>query len=213
MKLPPNTVHRLSKYRQVLLKYQHNDEYYIFSHDLANLLHIKSVQVRRDLMLLGISGNFRNGYSVVDILKAIKITLSSPKTQFSTIIGMGNLGRALLYHITSNPVCPAVIPVTFDVSPKIINRPIREIPCYDISKAVEIIEEYNIKIAILTLVSEDIQIIVDTILKAGVKSIINYTGGPLRTPPDIYFKEYDIRTTLEELAYFMNIDDTNTNTK
>lgn len=206
IKLPSNTVSRLSQYRRVLQKYKDLEKHFIYSHDLANLLHIKPVQVRRDMMLLGISGNFRNGYDVNDILGAINTTLPLPQTQKATIIGMGHIGRALLYHISSNPDCPTRIPCTFDINPKIINRPIREIPCYDISKAIDIIQKNNIKIAIITLISDDIQFVVDTIINAGIKSIVNFTGGPLRTSAEVYFKEFDIRTTLEEISYFMTDD-------
>ena len=204
MKLPAKTVERLSQYRTVLKKYQHLSDSYIFSHDLAKLLKFNPVQVRRDLMLLGISGNQRNGYKVSDLLKTIDTTLAVPKGQNATVIGMGNLGKSLLKHVSSNPICPVNIIATFDIDSKKTNRNVSGIKCYDIIDAPRLIKENNIKIAILALVSDDIQAIVDVLINSGIKGFINYVAGPIRVPDNIYLKEYDIRTTLEEMSYFIS---------
>ena len=204
MKLPAKTVERLSQYRRILQNYKHLEESYIFSHDLAKLLKLNPVQVRRDFMLIGFSGSYRNGYSVTDLLDYIDTTLTIPKGQKATIIGMGELGKALLKHISSNPVCPVLIPATFDINPKKTNKKYHDIYCYDLTKAPELLNKYNIKIAILALVTNDIQEIVDSLLISGIKSIINFSAGPLRVPDNIYLKDFDIRTTLEEISYFIS---------
>lgn len=204
MKLPAKTVERLSQYRRILHSYKHMEQSYIFSHDLAKLLKINPVQVRRDFMLIGFSGNSRNGYNVTDLLHYIDTTLTIPKSQKATIIGMGELGKALLKHISSNPDCPAFIPETFDIDPKKTNKEYYGIKCYDLIKAPELINKHNIQIAILALVADDIQEIVDSLLISGIKSIINFSAGPIRVPDNIYLKDFDIRTTLEEISYFIS---------
>ncbi len=204
MKLPAKTVERLSQYRRVLQRYEGMEEPYIFSHALAKLLHITAVQVRRDLMLINISGNYRHGYNVKDLLSNINNTLTTPKAQGATIIGMGVLGQALLKHISSNPVCPANIPVTFDFTASRANKSFHKIPCYDFTRSAELISKHNIKIAILALVTPDIQEIVDSLIISGIVSFVNFSGGPFRVPDEIILKDYDIRTTLEELSYFIS---------
>ena len=204
MKLPAKTVERLSQYRRILHNYKHMEQSYIFSHDLAKLLKINPVQVRRDFMLIGFSGNSRNGYSVTDLLACIDNTLTLPKGQKATIIGMGELGKALLKHISSNPVCPVLIPATFDIDPQKTNKEYYGIACFDLTKAPEIINQEKIQIAIITIVTSDIQEIVDSLLISGIKSIINFSAGPFRVPDDIYLKDFDIRKTLEEISYFIS---------
>lgn len=203
MKLPPKTVERLSQYRRILKNYKYLEESYIFSHDLATLLKINPVQVRHDFMLIGFSGSSRNGYRVNDLLEYINSTLTIPKDQKATIIGMGKLGIALLKHISSNPVCPVLIPATFDINTKKTNKKYYGINCYDLTKAPELITKYNIRIAIIAITTNDIQEIVDSLLFSGIKSIVNFSGGPFRVPDNIYLKDFDIRTTLEEVSYFI----------
>ncbi len=202
-KLPPKTVERLSQYRRVLSKYEDDENSYIFSHDLARLLKINPVQVRRDLMLIGFSGNYRSGYRVQELIMLINKTLKTPKSQNSVIIGVGRLGKAIIHHIYPSNVCPVTLKAAFDIDPAKINKEYNGVFCYDVSKIPEIVKENNVKIAILTISDEDIQPIVDALIDSGVKGIINYVAGPLKIPKDIYFKEYDIRTTLEEMAYFI----------
>jgi redox-sensing transcriptional repressor len=204
MKLPAKTVERLSQYRRVLQKYEDLDQLYIFSHDLATMLHLKAVQVRRDIMLINVSGNYRYGYKVTELLDGINNTLSTPKAQNATIIGMGTLGKALLKHIGSNPVCPAHIMATFDLETERTNRSYYGIPCYDFIRSAELINKHNIKIAILAIATPNVQEIVDSLIISGITSIVNFSGGPFRVPDHIILKDYDIRTTLEELSYFIS---------
>ena len=204
IKLPPKTVERLSQYRRVLKKYEEVEGSHIFSHDLARLLKINPVQVRRDLMLIGFSGNYRNGYKVQDLLKLIDNTLKTPKSQNTTVIGLGRLGKAIIHHIYPSNVCPVTVKAAFDIDPGNVNKDYHGVHCYDISKIPEVVKENNIKIAILTISDDDIQAIVDVLIDSGVKGIVKYIAGPLRIPDDIYFKEYDIRTTLEEMSYFID---------
>lgn len=206
MKLPAKTVERLSQYRRVLQKYEDLDELYIYSHDLAKLLHITAVQVRRDLMLINISGSYRHGYNVKELLDNINNTLTIPKAQNATIIGMTALGQALLKHISTNPACPANIPATFDLNPNRANKDYHNIHCYDFTKSAEIIASQNIKIALIAIATSDIQEIVDSLIISGIVSFINFSGGPFRVPDEIILKDYDIRTTLDELSYFISQD-------
>lgn len=204
MRLPAKTVERLSQYRRVLQKYEDLDELYIFSHDLASMLRLTPVKVRRDLMLLKITGHYRSGYNVKAVLKTINETLSIPKTQKTTIIGMGELGQALLKNISSNPACPALIPATFDLDPNMTNKTYHNVPCYDFIKAPELIKKHDIRIAILTINTPETQEIVDSLILSGIWGFVNFMGGPFRVPEGIYLKDYDIRTTLDELSYFVS---------
>jgi len=117
---------------------------------------------------------------------------------------MGNLGKSLLKHISTNPICPVNITASFDIDNKKTNKNVQGIKCYDIIEAPRLIKENDIKIAILALPSDDIQAIVDVLINSGIEGFVNYVAGPIRVPKNIYLKEYDIRTTLEEMSYFIS---------
>ena len=96
--IPHKTIERLSQYRRALHICGDKGKTHIFSHEIASLLHITAVQVRRDLMLSGYSGSLRKGYNISDLVDLIGELIDSPKGQKVAIFGMGNLGRAIINY-------------------------------------------------------------------------------------------------------------------
>ncbi|HSO77878.1 MAG TPA: winged-helix domain-containing protein, partial [Bacteroidales bacterium] len=94
-KLPGKTVERLSEYRRALLGSLTEHRSYIFSHELAALLHITAVQVRRDLMLIGYGSVMRKGYDIRELIKTIGDIIDDLNGLNVAVIGQGNLGRAV----------------------------------------------------------------------------------------------------------------------
>jgi len=93
--LPGKTVERLSEYRRTLLECLKAKKNFIYSHDLTACLHITAVQVRRDLMLIGYSSVQRKGYDIRELIDKIGTVIDSKESMNVTIIGIGNLGRAV----------------------------------------------------------------------------------------------------------------------
>jgi len=202
MKLPKKTVQRLSRYRRLLVKYKYVKDSFIYSHDLARLLNLNPVQVRRDLMLIGSSGNHRKGYNVNELNALIGVTIDSNDYQNICIIGAGRLGRAILDYVTGEDI-NLKVKVIFDIDPQLIGKSFNEVPCYDISKLNKIILEKNITVGVIAIPSEFATSIASILLDSGIKSILNFTSVHLDLPKTVYLKEFDIVTTLEEMAYFV----------
>ena len=98
-KLPDKTVERLSQYRRNLLLCVLQGKTHIFSHEIANLLHITPVQVRRDIMLIGYSGTLRKGYDIQELIDLIGDIIDSEDGQKVAVVGAGNLGRAIISYL------------------------------------------------------------------------------------------------------------------
>jgi len=145
MDLSPRTIERLSKYRRLLEKYKKSDGAYIFSHHLARLLDLTPVQVRRDLMLIGLSGNHRKGYNIDELIKLIGQTIDAEQGHNLAIIGMGNLGRAVTRFIHKNKSKMNIV-AGFDIDPAKINEEVDGIPCYHISTIRSHIKELSVDI-------------------------------------------------------------------
>jgi redox-sensing transcriptional repressor len=202
MKLPKKTVQRLSRYRRLLYKYRYLSEPYIYSHDLARLLNLNPVQVRRDLMLIGSSGNHRKGYHVTELNNLIGETIDSTDVQNVGIVGIGRLGQAILNYVSDQEMNLKIASV-FDIDSQKVGKDFCGIKCHDISKVSEIVLNKNISIGIIAVPSEFATSIADILLSSGVEGILNFTNIHLDLPKDIYLKEFDMITTLEEMAYFV----------
>jgi redox-sensing transcriptional repressor len=201
-KLPGKTVERLSEYRRQLLGCLAENKNYIFSHDLAALLHITAVQVRRDLMLIGYSSVLRKGYDVKELIDTIGRIIDSGEGLNVAIIGIGNLGRAVAGYFRGKRSKLNVV-ASFDNDPQKVNKVVSGVKCYHVQDMEQIIKDLNIKIAILTVPADFAKNILEEVVRFGIKGILNFTTIPLKVPSGLYLEEYDMITSIEKVAYFV----------
>ena len=170
------------------------------------MLHITPVQVRRDLMLIGYSGNLRKGYDIKELIELIGKIIDTEKGQRVAVIGLGNLGKAIISYFKGKRSKLTII-AAFDMNPEKINRVYDGVPCYHINHMPEIIKKNNITIGIITVPAEQAPEIAETLVLAGIKGILNYSPKPLNVPPYVYLEEYDMITSLEKVAFFAKKND------
>lgn len=202
MTLPERTVERLSEYRRSLLQCLEEGKTHIFSHELADLHHNTAVQVRRDIMFIGYSSMQRKGYDVRELVDVIGEILDSEKGLNVAVIGVGNLGRAVTSYFVGKRSKLNII-ATFDVDPTKIDRVISGVNCYPLSRLKEVVEAYNISIAIMTLPADFAVEVAAQLVEAGITGLMNFTTVPLNVPREVYLDEYDMITSLEKVAYFV----------
>ena len=197
--LPPNTVERLSLYRRKLLNNTEEKEF-IHSHQLAHLLRINPAHIRRDLMLIGFSGDVHRGYDTQKLIESIGDVIDSPKKRKIAFVGIGDLGRAVAEHFNSDNT-KLEIAATFRLTeePKI---QFPNVHCYNIAKMKEIIRKEKIELCVIAVPKEYAKEISKTVVDSGVKGILNFTSVHLTVPEDIYIEDYDMISKLEKLAYF-----------
>ena len=204
--LPHKTVERLSQYRRTLLLILSKEKTHVFSHEIAQMLHITPVQVRRDLMLIGYSGNLRRGYDIKELIELIGKIIDTEKGQKVAVIGLGNLGKAFISYFKGKRAKLTII-AAFDNNPDKIDRLFDGVPCFHVNRMPEIIKKENISIAIITVPSEQAPVIAETLVMAGIKGLLNYTPKPLNVSPNVYLEEYDMITSLEKVAFFAKKND------
>jgi redox-sensing transcriptional repressor len=200
--LPEKTIERLSMYRRVLLAHQENGSDFVYSHELASMLHLTSVQVRRDIMLMGYSGTQRKGYAIPDLIVKISEIMDGEKRVNAVIIGMGHLGKAITNYFNAKRSKIDIV-AAFDNDSTKVDRIISGIKSYHIDSLEMILSETDAKIAILALSPKGAQDVTDTLVFAGVKGILNFTSVPLHVPEEVYLENYDMITSVEKVAYFV----------
>jgi redox-sensing transcriptional repressor len=201
-KLPGKTVERLSEYRRTLLGRLAENRNYIFSHELAALLHITAVQVRRDLMLIGYSSVLRKGYDVKELIDTIGKIIDSEESLNVAIIGIGNLGRAVASYFKGKRSKLNLV-ASFDNDPQKVNKVISGVKCYPYQELEKMIKELQIRITILTVPPDFAKEIAEDAVSFGIKGILNFTTVPLNVPTIVYLEEYDMITSIEKVAYFV----------
>lgn len=200
--LPDKTVERLSQYRRSLNNQLAKGKVHIFSHEIANLLHITPVQVRRDIMLMGYSGTLRKGYDIKEMVKLIGRIIDTTDGQRIAVVGMGNLGKAFIHYLYEKR-SKLIIAASFDTNPEKIGKTYANVYCYDMERLEEIVEQEKISIGIISTPPEVAPDVAEKLIKAGISGILNYTPKPLSVPDEVYLEEYDMITSLEKVAYFV----------
>lgn len=200
--LPERTVERLSQYRRVLKRVLDSGIQNIYSHELAQLLHITPVQVRRDIMLMGHSGTLRRGYNIENLIKLIGeiIDCSGTEKQKVTIIGIGHLGEALVNYLLNNDT-KLELSAIFDSDEEKIGKIFGGVVCYNIKSLKKIVRRENITIGILTVPPSISIEMANNMKDAGIRGIINYTPVSINVK-GVFVEQYDVITSLEKVAYF-----------
>ena len=200
--LPGKTVERLSQYRRALASVLAANKDYIFSHELAAMLHITAVQVRRDLMLIGYGSVMRKGYDVRELINTIGSIIDAPDGLNVAIVGMGNLGRAIAGYFRDRRTNMTVV-AAFDVDPRKTDRVVAGVRCYDISQLRRLRDELDIVVAVLAVPADQAVATASRLVSDGIRGIMNFTTVPLNVPDTVYLEEFDMITYIEKVAYFV----------
>jgi redox-sensing transcriptional repressor len=199
------TVLRLSLYRRLLDNLRESGTTNIYSYQLAHLAGVSAAQVRRDFMVIGYSGSPNRGYQVDTCLAAIESLLDGPTRQDVALVGLGRLGRSVLAHFAGRrPLLR--IAAGFDTNPTIIGTSIEGCPVHSMDDLERAVRERGIRIAILAVPPETGQTAADALVRAGVRSIVDFTALPLRVPDDVFVDHVDISSALEAAAFFARQD-------
>ena len=94
------TIGRLSLYRRLLDRLLGQAKTHVYSHQLAALAGGTAAQVRRDIMAVGYSGSPTRGYEIRELIRCIGSVLDDLHGEGATLVGVGNLGRAIMAYFS-----------------------------------------------------------------------------------------------------------------
>ncbi|MBU0687089.1 MAG: redox-sensing transcriptional repressor Rex [Candidatus Margulisbacteria bacterium] len=201
-KIPEKTIQRLLLYYRYLYFLLQQGTKNISSKSLADLLEIRGSQVRKDLSYFGRLGTRGAGYDVMALRDTIAEILKIDKEKKVCVVGMGNLGAALVAYKGFEALGFKVAAV-FDISPQKINHKIRGHTCHDIKNLSKIINEHSIEVAILTVPAEAAQETALRLEKAGIKAILNFTPVKLSLSKKVKINNIDLAMELKTLSFFI----------
>jgi len=204
MKVPKKIINRLKLYRKTLYQLQKEGVAKIYSHTLGHHSECSAAQVRNDIRYIGYNGTPANGYDIKHLIKSISEFVDPLATTNACVVGIGNLGRAILdYCYNKNPKIRFV--ASFETDKLKIGRVISGCKCYDINQLESVIIEENINLAVLAIPEASAQIITDKLVASGVRGFLNYTALELKVPEGCYIENRDMLMALEKIAFFAKL--------
>ena len=199
MTLSGKTVERLSIYRRLMSMQGISGEDHVFSHQLADMISGTAAQVRRDLMEVGVTGHSKRGYHVAQMVSRISEFLDAPQGTNMALVGVGDLGRAVLGFIKAQRTALRIVGA-FDNDPGKIGRVVHGYRCQSVDEMEAVIQAQDVQVAIITTPAAGAQAVCDRLVAAGIRGISNFAPTPLQTPEGISVERIDIATALEKVA-------------
>ncbi|MEW9670318.1 redox-sensing transcriptional repressor Rex [Ammoniphilus sp. 3BR4] len=199
--IPKVTAKRLPIYFRYLDRLSSLGIRRVSSAELSRSLNIDPATIRRDLSYLGALGRKGYGYDVEYLIQFLREFLKQDETTHVILVGVGNLGTALLqYDFLKNN---AMIVAAFDNDPSKVGQKINGIPIYPLNNFDRIVREEHALVAILTVPVQAAQEVTDQLVKSGIKGILNFTPTRLQVPDDIKIHYIDLSVELQSLVYFL----------
>lgn len=201
--IPRKSIYRLSIYQRCLQKLLENGVETVSSEALASAAGVKSTQLRKDLTYFGQFGTRGLGYNVEALTKVLNDVLGTTAYQPVILVGVGNLGSALLRYRGFNKE-GFEISAAFDASLVKEKRPngIRT-PVYPVEMMCDFIRQHQVRMAILAVPSNAAQTVVNDMVGAGVQAILNFSPTVLQVPEEVTVNNVDLALELENLSYFV----------
>ncbi len=164
-------------------------------------------------MAIGYSGSPTTGYEVKRLLNSIGSLLDPPEVHDVAIMGMGHLGRSIAAFL-SNRTAKIRLSAAFDTNPEKIGSVVNGVPCYSVERLGDVVAAKRIVLGIVAVPAEHAQEAAESLVRVGIKGILNFAPACLHIPEKIHVENIDMTVALEKVAFFAcgshrrkNIDD------
>jgi redox-sensing transcriptional repressor len=200
-RIPNETVRRLPIYLRALFFSSGQGWQRISSQDIADFVGVNSWQIRKDFSYFGEFGTPGVGYDIEKLIKEIKKILKLDIVQRAALVGVGNLGSAVLTYLGFK-IYGFYIAAAFDNNPKKIGKKINNIAIESVSR-IPTLKKRGIHLAIIAVPREAAQLTAEALVKAGVKGILNFSPCYITVPKRIKVITIDIAMDLARLPYYI----------
>jgi redox-sensing transcriptional repressor len=174
----------------------------VSSAELGERSSFSDAQVRKDLGHFGQFGVSGAGYKVEELKPVLERILGKDKTFNVAIVGVGQLGSALLSY-TGFRKHGLEITTAFDVDIRKIGKELEGIKIKSLEEVKKEIKKKDITLGIITVPSTEAQGAADILASSGIKGILNFAPVSLDLPDHVKVKNVDFLRELEMLSYFV----------
>ena len=206
--VPKPVVGRLSLYLREVQHLIRDGRETTNSNELGRLLGVTDAQVHKDLAYFGQFGHPGVGYRCQELVAAIKIIMGTNTSWNVALIGIGNLGRALLrykgFHEQGFQIVAA-----FDVDDGVIGTKVEGVDVYHIQHLAKIVMQQSIRLVTIAVPSHAAQTVVDQIVEIGIEGILNFAPVTISVPSQVRVIGVDLAMELEQLAFTVVNRDSN----
>jgi redox-sensing transcriptional repressor len=200
LQVPKAVVSRLSLYLRELQHLVRDGHETTSSTQLGRVLGFTDAQVRKDLAYFGQFGYPGIGYRCSELIDAIKGILGTKQPWPLAIVGLGNLGRALMGYRGFQQQGFEIV-AAFDTDPAKVGKSVEGIEIIDLDRVQQIAKDRRIRLAVIAVPAVAAQKVADALVAAGIEGILNFAPVTLNLPKQVQTIGVDLAIELEQLAF------------
>ena len=200
--VPEVVVQRLPLYVRVLSQFASAGIEVISSEQLGTHLQMTPAQIRKDLSYFGRFGKQGRGYDVGHLAMSLRSILGLDSQWNAALIGVGRLGRAVVAYPGFEPEGFRIV-ATFDADERLVGHVVGTMRVQALSEIEATVSERNIKIGIVTVPASHAQEVINLLVKAGIKAILNYAPIAPVVPPDVRVRGVDPVMSLQSMTFYL----------
>lgn len=198
--VPKAVVGRLSLYLREVQHLIRDGKETTNSTELGGLLGVTDAQVRKDLAYFGQFGHPGVGYRCQELVAAIKHIMGTDSIWNVALIGIGNLGRALLrykgFHEQGFRIVAAL-----DVDAQLIGAKVEGVDVFHVNDLALVVKDQCIRLVAISVPSHAAQSVVDQVVEVGIEGILNFAPVTISVPSQVRVIGVDLAMELEQLAF------------
>ena len=184
IQLPEPTLRRLPWYLAFLSMLRMESVEYVSTTRIAEELDVDPSQIAKDLSVLGIKGKTRIGYRVDELESKLRDFLGFGRDHNAVMVGAGSLGAALIADSGLRRYGLNIV-AGIDTNPALANTTINGVRIYPPERLKELVAKLDILIGIVAVPVECAQAVTDSICRAGIRAIWNFTPSRIRVPEGV----------------------------
>ena len=197
-KLSEPTISRLPVYQRIVEGWQRRAQARIDSRQIGELAGVTATTVRRDLAGLGTLGTRGSGYDVDVLVERIGEVLGHDRSCQVVVVGLGNLGRALV-NSQNFLIRGANLAALYDsdsslVGTKLAGHVVRSINTEMVAATV----------GVICVPPESAQVVADKLVAADIHALLNFAPQVLNVPLGTAVHYVDFSIELQILMYHLN---------
>jgi redox-sensing transcriptional repressor len=206
-KLSTSGIYRLALYNRYLSGLDRGEYEYISSQELADATGHTAAQVRKDLTSYGSLGEPGKGYEIRKLRAVLTRVFGKEKVRNVVLVGVGNLGLALIAY-GGFQLQQFKIVAAFDRDVRKIGKYVEDVLIHDIRDLNSTIANTHADIAIVSVPARSAQRVVDQLVSAGIKAILNFApANNVSVPEGIKLQNVDMSIELDRLYYLLQNSD------
>lgn len=200
--VPEVVVQRLPLYVRVLAHFEDKGAEMVSSEQLAGRLQMTPAQIRKDLSYFGKFGKQGRGYNVKRLAGELRRILGLDRSWNACLVGVGRLGRAIISYPGFQPEGFRVV-AAFDADSALIGSEVGDLKVDPLGDIPAKVHRLNIRIGIVAVPAQHAQGVIDRLVEAGIKAILNYAPIAAQVPPSVRVANIDPVLGLQSMTYYL----------